>query len=147
MPNFAWWQFSLSFMYSYYFQWPWLYFKVTAVSNSFNWKFCVLIRLNWNLVRLLMTSSKLWIYHYFWFSHMFKGDDWRISWFQKKKKIFNVGFFSDAVKARSFKLCMIIILLRVYIVILGSMTLTLLQGHRFVRNIKRNLHVLDSCPL
>ena len=27
------------------FQWPWLYFKVTAVSNSFNRRFCVLILL------------------------------------------------------------------------------------------------------
>ena len=25
------------------FQWPWLYFKVTAVSNSFNWKVNILI--------------------------------------------------------------------------------------------------------
>ena len=50
MSNFTWWQYSLSFTYSYHFQWPWFYFKVTTVSDSFNWKFCVLIQLCWNFV-------------------------------------------------------------------------------------------------
>ena len=42
---------------------------------------------------------------------------------------------------------MIITLLGVYIVILGLMTLTLLQGHKYVRNRNRKLRVLDSCSL
>ena len=33
----------------------WLYFKVTAVSNSFNWKFYVLIQLSGKFVWLLIT--------------------------------------------------------------------------------------------
>ena len=37
--------YSLSFTHSYHFQWPWLYFKVTAVSNSFDWKIYVFILL------------------------------------------------------------------------------------------------------
>ena len=36
--------------------------------------------------------------------------------------LINVVFFSDTIKARPFKPCMIIILLGVYIVILGLMT-------------------------
>ena len=54
-----------SFTHSYHFQWPWLYSKVTAVSNSFNWKFCVLIVLSWNFVWFLIMSSRWYIYHYF----------------------------------------------------------------------------------
>ena len=37
--------YSLSFCHSYHFQWPWVYFKVTAMSNNFNWNVYVLIRL------------------------------------------------------------------------------------------------------
>ena len=37
--------------------------------NNFSWKFYVLVRLRWNLVRLLITSSASWIYHFF--SHLF----------------------------------------------------------------------------
>ena len=48
------------------FRWPWHYFKVTGVSNSFNWKFCVLIWLCWQFIGLLSTSSRLWKYHLFW---------------------------------------------------------------------------------
>ena len=63
---------------------------------------------------------------------------------KKKQKTFNIGFFLDTMKARSFKLCTIINFLGVYIVILGLITLTLFQGHRCVRNINWKLHVLDS---
>ena len=56
-----------------------------------------------------------------------------------------VAFISDTAKARSFKLCMIIILLGVYIFIVGLMTLTLFQGHRCVRNINCKLCFVDSC--
>ena len=48
---------------------------------------------------------------------------------------FNVGFSLDTIEARFFKLCMIIVLPEVYIVILGLMSLTLFQGHRFVTNV------------
>ena len=69
-----------------------------------------------------------------------------INIFPLLKKNFDVGFFSRTIQARSFKLCMIITSLGVYIVILGLMTLTLIQGHRCV-NIHCQLRVLDSCPL
>ena len=56
------------------------HFYVTAVSNSFNCKFYVLFQWSWNFVQLLTTSSRSWIYHYFWVSHIFKGDNWHIVW-------------------------------------------------------------------
>ena len=134
MSNFVWWYYSFSFTCSYHFQWPWPYFKVTAVSNSFNWKFH------------LYNCWLYQIYHQyaiiFLFLHMFKGDNWLISLFWEN---FNVGFFSDTVKASSFKLCMIVTLLRVYVVIVGLMTLILFEGHRCVKNINCKLHVLDGC--
>ena len=52
---------------SYHFQWPWLYFKVIAVSNSFSWKLNVLIQLSWNFVGLLIMSSRSWITTIFYF--------------------------------------------------------------------------------
>ena len=55
---------------------------------------------------------------------MFRGDNSHISLF-KKTTTFNSCFFLDTMKARSFKLYMIITLLEVYIVIVGLMTLTL----------------------
>ena len=100
------------------------------MSNSFNWKFYVHIQLSWNFVRLLITSSRLWIYHYFWFSHMFKGDNWHISWFGKKKML-----FSQTPLKQDLSNFARLSLLGVDIVILGLMTLTLFQGHRCVRNI------------
>ena len=130
-----------------HFQWPWLYFKVTAVSNSFQWEFYLFKWLSWNFVWLSITSSRSWIYHYFWFSHMFMGDHWHISSIEKKNQHFDTAFFSDTVKMRSSKLCMIITLLEVYIFIVDLMTLTLFQGHRSVVNIKSKLCFLDSCPL
>ena len=59
---------------SYHFQWPWPYIKVTAVSNSFNWKFCALTWLSWNFVGLLSTSNRSWIYCIFWFSHTYSRE-------------------------------------------------------------------------
>ena len=44
-----------------------------------------------------------------------------ISSFQEKKKV-STGLFSDIITARSFKLCMIMTLLGVFIIILGLMT-------------------------
>ena len=79
---------------------------------------------------------------------MFKGDNWHISSFETD---FNVAFFTDTVKARSFKLCVIITLLRVYIFMAALMTLTLFEGHSCVRYINCKVCFsdcwLDSCPL
>ena len=61
MCNFAWWYCTLSFTCSLHFQWPWHYFKVTAVSNNLNWKFYVIVRLSWNFEGLLSTLSRSWI--------------------------------------------------------------------------------------
>ena len=52
----------------------WHYFKVTAVSNSFNWKFYVLIWLSSNLVWLLIKSSRSWIYYYFFYCRFDDND-------------------------------------------------------------------------
>ena len=62
--------------------------------------------------------------------HVFKEGNWHIYSFEKK---INVGFFSDTLKVRSFKFCMIITLIGVFIVILGLMILTLNQAllHKF----------------
>ena len=54
----------------------WLYFKVTAMSNSFDWKFCVLTQLSWNCVGLLSQSSRTCVYHKFSRLCIFKGDNW-----------------------------------------------------------------------
>ena len=43
---------------AYHFQLLWTYFKVTAVSKSFNWKLYVVIRLSWNFAGLQSTSSR-----------------------------------------------------------------------------------------
>ena len=50
-----------------------------------------------------------------------------------------LAFFSDVIKARSFKLCMVVTLLWIYIVIVSLMTLTLFQGYRCVRNVNCKL--------
>ena len=70
-------------------------FKVTAVSYSFNWKWCVLIHLGWNYVGLLNKSIRwIWINHYFSLLHIVNGDNWCVFWFDKN---FNVGFLADTV--------------------------------------------------
>ena len=79
--------------------------------KQFNWKLYVLIRLSWNFVRLLSTSSGSWIDHHCWLSHMFKGDDCNVSSFDKNCI---VGFLMDAVQAKFFKFCIIMTLLEVY---------------------------------
>ena len=81
----------------------------------------------------------------FLFLHMLKEDNWHDIFSFEKKKI--VGFLSDSITARSFKLCMVITVLGVYIVIVNLMTLTLFQGHTCVRNINCKMLVLDSYPL
>ena len=47
----------------------------------------VLIRLSWNFVQLLITSSRLCMYNYFWFLHRFKGNNWRFLVWKKTKKL------------------------------------------------------------
>ena len=122
-------------------RWLWPFFKVTAVSNSFNCQCYVLNWLSWNLEELLNTLSRSW-------SRVFKGDNWHVSWFDKN---FNVDFFVYTVQTTFFKLCKIITLLRVYEFVLDLITLTLLQGHRYVRIITcKSVFVFvffNSCPL
>ena len=130
---------------SYHFQWPWLYFKVTAVSDSLYWEFYVLIQLCWNFEWLLITSSRSWAHLCFLFLRVFKGGSRHIALYKENHTHFNIDFFSDTVKARSFKLCLIITLLEVYIFIVGLMTLTLFQGRRSIRNINCKFCFQDSC--
>ena len=63
MSSIALWYHLLCLFCSHHFQWPWPYFKVTEVSNSFNWKFCYQIKLKLCMIVILLTRS--WIYHYF----------------------------------------------------------------------------------
>ena len=92
-------------------------------------------------------SSRPWIQYYFDFCIC----SWEIIDILfphlKKTTTYNFGFHSDIIKASAFKFNMIITFCVVHIVIVGLMTLTLIQGHRCVRNIKCNFRVLDSCPL
>ena len=44
----------------------------------------------WSFVGLLSTSSRSWIYYYFWLSHKFIGDNWHISWLDNN---FHVSFW------------------------------------------------------
>ena len=81
MWNFAWWSYSLNFTYSYHFMTLIVFQGRSGV--SFNWTFYDLIRLGWNFVFLLITSSRSWIYHYLWFLRMFKADKRHISSFEK----------------------------------------------------------------
>ena len=135
MSNFAWRYYTLSFTCSLHFQWPWGYFKVTAMSHTFNWKCYVLIRLSWNMVALLSTSHKSWLYHYFLLSHRFMGANWLVSRFDRN---FIFGFFTDTVHVRFLKLCIITTLLGVYQFIPDLMTLTVFQGHMCIRIINSN---------
>ena len=115
--------------------------------KQFNWKFYVLIIrlvwLIWNFVGLLSTSSRSWIYHYFWLLHTFKRNNWSVSGVDKKKFHW---LFHEHCQARFFKLCIIITLLGVYQFILGLMTLILFQGHKCVRIINCK-SFFNSCLL
>ena len=96
------------------------------MSNSFNWK-------NMFLSDQIETIYHWWLrqvdhehttvlFVYLFILHICKGDNSYISSFEKS---FNVIIFSNTVKAKSFKLCMIITLLGVYIYIVGLMILIL----------------------
>ena len=67
---------------------------------------------SWNFVQLFITSSTSWMYHHFLFLYMVSRDNWH---FLCLGNSFKVGFFLDTIKAGSYKLCMLITLLRVYI--------------------------------
>ena len=73
-----------------------------------------------------------WMYHLFWWDHI---EEKSLAYILIWKKNFNHGFFQTPLK-QNLKLCMIIILLGVYIVILGLMTLTLFQSHRCIQKYK-----------
>ena len=110
----------------------------------FNWKCYVLMQLKWNSVWLLITSSRSWIYGYFGFLHIFKGDD--LTFFPcLKKNVTLLLFFSHTGKTKFFKISMVITLLRVYIFIVDLMTLILFQSLGYVRNINCKLCFLESC--
>ena len=104
---------------------PCSYFKVTAVSRSFNRTFYVLIQLSLNFVRLLITKNKSWVYHclikkkinllIFFIVTQVQGRSSAHFLVWKKK----VGFFSDNIMTSFFKLWIIMTLLWVYIAILG----------------------------
>ena len=99
------------------FQWPWHYFEVTLLWNSFNWKCYVLIWLSWYFVGLLSTSIMSWIYHYFWLLHIYKGDNSHVSWLYKNFIIGKQGvcfFVCFCVCVFFFLLFSVITLLRVY---------------------------------
>ena len=97
MSNFAWWCLSLSFTYSYHIQWSWSYLKVTALSNSFNWKFCAHVEFCWNFVGFLIMSNRSWIcmYHILNCTHFHREAIDIYSHLNKKH--FNVGFFLHMV--------------------------------------------------
>ena len=65
MSCYAWWYYSLGCIHSYYFHWPWVYFKVTALFNNFNVNYYVLIWISWNFAGLLNMSSRSWIHLWF----------------------------------------------------------------------------------
>ena len=131
--DFPLWWYSLSFTHLYHFQWPWLYFKVTVVSHSFNWICSVLIRLSWlrqvdheyNTIFEFRTRSR-------------EITDTFLDWLN-----FNIELFSETVNARSFKVCLINTLLGVHITSFDYLDFKV----RCVRNINCKLRVLDSCPL
>ena len=103
----------------------------------------VCIWLSWNFVQILILSSRSWIITIFYFCTC----SWEMmDMFPHLEKQLqkNFAFFLDTVKARSSKLFVIMTLLGVYISIVDSMSMTLCQGHRCVRNINCKLSFLDS---
>ena len=143
LSNFGWWYCWLSSIHLYHSQWHWLYFKVTAVSSSYSLKFYVPIRLSWDFVLYLITSSRSWIYHYFLFSRMFKGDNWHVSSCGKK---LTLAFSQTPHFSKIFQTLHDCNLDWGLTDILGLITLNF-QGQRCARNMNCKLHVLDSCAL
>ena len=117
------------------------------MSSSFNWNLYVIIRLSWNLVRLLITWSRSWL-TIFDFRPCSREITDIFPILNKSLTmplfIFFIFFVRDCW-AGSFKLCMIMTLIEVYIFMVGLMTSTFLHGHRCVRIINCKLCILDSC--
>ena len=72
----------------------------------------------------------------FWWSHIFKGNNWQISAFEKN---LNIWFFLDAIRVRPFKLFMIITLFG------AAWPCLKVTGVSKIINFR--LCVLDSCPV
>ena len=56
---------------------------------------------------------------------------------------FNVGIFLDTIDVINVNLCMMVLLIELYLLILPSVTLTVVQGYRHVKQ----LEVLCSHPI
>ena len=52
------------------------------ILRSANWKFWF----SRNFIWLLITSARSQMYHYSWFVHVFKGDDWHVLWFNQQQQ-------------------------------------------------------------
>ena len=86
--------------------------------------------ISWNFAELLCMSSRSWTYHLKKQTNKqnhklllaCRGDNLHISSFEKQKQTNTLTSSLDIINAGSFKLCMIIILLWVYIVIPDLMT-------------------------
>ena len=53
-------------------------FQGHSCVKQFWLKILYYIRLSWNFIGLLSMSSRSWIYHLFWWLHVFSGDNWHI---------------------------------------------------------------------
>ena len=128
MSIFAWWYYTLSCTCSLHFQWPWHYFKVTKVSNSFYWNWYVLIRLRWNFEELLSTLTFAYI----------QGRllAWFLIWQKPYRWLFHGHCSSEFFQTWNYYN---------FAWLYGLTTLTLFQGQRYVRIINCKLF-LDSWP-
>ena len=120
-------------------KWPWPKFKVKAVSNS--------IRLSWKFVWLLLTSTGIWIFHYFWLTCKMcvyvrisvKPAGQRVS---LRGENFNVTVFFDTNNMINVKLCMMVVLIELYPFITLSVTLIAFQGQTSFREFNWKYYVL-----
>ena len=60
-------------------------------------------------------------------------------------KSYNVAIFSDTINAVNVELCTMVLLVKLYLFILLSVTLTIFQGHRSVKQFK--LKIVCSYPI
>ena len=68
---------------------------------------------------VIITTSRSWIYHYFWFPHMFNGENWRISWFERTSTVpFSCTLLQRALSSIVWLPCW-----GIYIFTVGSMTI------------------------
>ena len=135
------WYYTLSFTCSLHFQWSWHYFKVTAVSNSLNWKSYV-IWLSWNFVGLHWAGHE---YTTFFTSALFRDDRHFFFWCDKNIYcwLFHRHCSSEVFQTLDY-----------YNLAWGLPNHTRFddldfvsrfQGHRCFRNMNCKLCVLDSC--